>query len=465
MSAWKKNVKKLIPKTIQSNFRPLYHGLMAKYNSRKFSYPAKEISIIGVTGTKGKTTTTTLIGRLTNLLGKKTGYITTAVINLDGHNEYLNPHKMTTLDSYHIQKYLRTMVKNGCEYAIIELSSQGLHQNRHKGIGELKSGVFLNIFPEHIEYHKTFDNYLKSKALLFDNLEPNSNIIINADSPETNKLIKLLPGKSKKRAKINLVKPSKEISIETESDYTKSLTINSKKYKTHFYTNYDIENVFLAIQTIAKTVSNSTEEEEQLINKLAKLSTKLLPVAGRMEWVIKNGKPVYKKSTPTSPKRKISILVDYAHEPESMKQTMKTVNGWKPDLFQNIIHIVSCDGAGRDDWKKPILGEISYKYSDYCFLTTDNYDQNDNPEEIISLLEEKLPKKSNNTKYFKFKNRRKSFQKALELAENLKGKTLIISTGVGTEQGLTQPNGTMNWDERDVWHKEYLKIANPKLLK
>ncbi|NJL96374.1 hypothetical protein HC864_00920 [Candidatus Gracilibacteria bacterium] len=393
MSAIKKIVKKLIPKQLLNNIRPVYHGIKANYNAKKFHNPAKNINIIAITGTKGKTTTTVFTGRLLNLIGHKTGYITTGIINLDGHQEYLNLHKMTTLDSYNIQKYLRKMVDNNCEYVILEMSSQGLQQNRHQGLGQFNSGLFLNIFPEHIEYHGSFENYLNSKALLFRNIKPGGIAVLNGQSEYSKTIVSTIPAKLKQTLQISFPQPNKQIIIEKNHTMEKSFTYFGKSYRTNLITDFDINNLFFAIQIIAKTLTKNTKEETQLKLKLSKLSSKLKPVSGRMEWVVKNGLTIFKKSHISSPKRKISILVDYAHEPESMKQLLQTIQSWTPDYFNNIIHIVSCDGAGRDDWKKPILATISQKYANISILTTDNYDKNDNPKKILELLEQDLDQK------------------------------------------------------------------------
>jgi UDP-N-acetylmuramoyl-L-alanyl-D-glutamate--2,6-diaminopimelate ligase len=461
MKKLKSILRQFIPKSIFSFSQPIYHGFWAKWNAKKYGYPAKKLRIIAVTGTKGKTTTTVLIGRLLNLLSYKTGYISTGIINIDGLKEYTNPHKMTTLNSRDIQKYLKKMVLNKCQFVVIELSSQGLHQNRHLGLGKFETGLFLNIYPEHIESHGTFENYLKSKGILFKNIQKNGHAVINGDSNHADEISKFVKYKS---IQISSPKPSKQIQIQNTNSLEKSFIWAGKNYKTNFIANFEIINLFFAIQSIAKTLANNSAEETKIMQKLAKLSSKLKSVAGRMDWAVKNGKIMDYPRLQAHTNRKISILVDYAHEPQSMTELLQTISGWKPDYFNNIIHVVSCDGAGRDDWKKPIMGEISYKYADISILTTDNYDKKDNPNEILKMLSSDIVKKQNNKKYYQFINRRSAFLKALELAKEISGKVLIVSTGVGTEQGLTQPKGTIKWDEKQVWKSLYQKSIEPKLL-
>lgn len=167
------------------------------------------------------------------------------------------------------------------------------------------------------------------------------------------------------------------------------------------------------------------------------------------------------KDTNLDFKKNISILVDYAHEPESMKLLLESLVEMKSkNKFDYIIHIVSCDGAGRDNWKKPILGKLSYDYADYSLVTLDNYDKNDNPTEILSLLTQDLDKKSN--KYFVTESRSIAFDQALIHAKEqglLGKKVLICSTGVGFENGLTQPQGIIDWNEKEIWKKKFSEIS------
>jgi UDP-N-acetylmuramyl tripeptide synthase len=172
---------------------------------------------------------------------------------------------------------------------------------------------------------------------------------------------------------------------------------------------------------------------------------------------------------------KVSIIVDYAHEPQSMKRLMKTLVDFRIRLFfDKIIHIISCDGVGRDDWKKPILGMTSYSNADFTLVTTDNYDNDDNPLDIINLLSVEFPKEKEikevnefdgSQKYMKEVNRQKSFELALEIAKKYaeissdKVKVLIVSTGVGSEQLMVQPEGEIERDEREVWRKVWTKTT------
>jgi UDP-N-acetylmuramyl tripeptide synthase len=172
---------------------------------------------------------------------------------------------------------------------------------------------------------------------------------------------------------------------------------------------------------------------------------------------------------------KVSIIVDYAHEPQSMKRLMETLVDFRRRLFfDKIIHIISCDGVGRDDWKKPILGMTSYSNADFTFVTTDNYDNDDNPLDIVNLLSVEFPAETEVTemsqfdgsqKYIKEINRQKSFELAIEIAKKYaelsdeETKVLIVSTGVGSEQLMVQPEGEIVRDERKVWKDTWLQTS------
>lgn len=174
-------------------------------------------------------------------------------------------------------------------------------------------------------------------------------------------------------------------------------------------------------------------------------------------------------------------MVDYAHEPQSMKRLLTTARDWKiRQFFDKVIHVVSCDGVGRDDWKKPVIGNISYSNADFSIVTTENYDQDDDPNTILGLLCKDLPKEtellgvetwSDNVecRYIKVINRYKAMETALLIAQKLfeqqkksnpdEFRVLIISTGIGSEQLLIQPSGVIPHDERQEWVKIYHHIA------
>ncbi len=474
-------LKKLLGKNLTANIRPLGHGIKSYLSALYFGFPAKKLYLIGITGTKGKTSTTIFTGRLLNLQGIKAGYLSTALIKA-GPQEILNPYKMTTIDGFWLNKHLAEMVKNGFTHCVLEMSSLGLEQNRHWGLGKFQITMFLNIYPEHIEAHGSWDKYRKSKSILFQNLHRQGSFIATNDFDQkenTNFMWAAIPNNIKPTTQKILLEKGVDYTIyDIPNEVTKELEFYRQsipiKTPTKFTADFEVINCMFALKALEVVQKTSlTSENIQLINYLGELP-------GRMEWVVKDGMVIYGElpnglgQNPTLASETIvrhtlsnlpannipiSILVDYAHEPESLKQLLQTLQSWKTKAsYTQVIHVLSCDGAGRDDWKKPIMGDLSFQYADYTLITTDNYDSSDSPEEIIHLLSQNFSQTLLNKKYFLDSKRILAFQKALQLAKGLSkadvnSKILIVSTGVGSEQGLTQPEGRMDWDEREEWRK------------
>lgn len=501
-------LKKILGSNLTEKLRPLGHGLKGYLAAVYFGFPAKKLKLIGITGTKGKTTTTVFTGKLLNAAGIKTGFISSSLIN-DGKDQTLNKYHMGTIDGFWLQKTLKDMVNNDCKVAVLEMTSIGLLQKRHWGLGKFVVVCILNMYPEHLKAHGGWLNYKKCKAILFKNLAKNGVFVGHTDSKVIDNL-----DKSKSETQDDIVdfmwesvpkkfQPTiKKIILKKDQDYKvldandspeKFLSFGENKYFTQLVSEVEISNLAVA-KTLAEVfVKDSKVDFKNIISNLQ-------GVPGRMEFVLKYGEITFKPQESRSLtyksdflnlqeyqdlnflsplKQNLSILVDYAHEPQSMLKLLQTLDSWKKDgFYDQIIHVVSCDGAGRDDWKKHILGKASFDWADFCVLTTDNYDSMDNPEEILDLLSKDLPKEKFNQKYFREINRRKALKKCLQLAKQIQTnsqigsqknsefkdkinpslKILLVSTGVGTEAFLTQPNFKLNWDERQIWLEEFLTV-------
>ena len=181
-------IKKLIPKKVFKALQPFYHFLMSWFSAFIYCYPGNELIVIGVTGTTGKTTSIGLIAKMLEEAGFKVGYTSTAMFN-DGEKEWLNDKKMTMIGRFFTQRILRRMVKNNCQYAIIETTSEGVAQFRHKFIN-YDVVLITGLYPEHIDSHGSFENYKKAKGRLFAHLKKCSHKYID----EKNKVIKTLSG-------------------------------------------------------------------------------------------------------------------------------------------------------------------------------------------------------------------------------------------------------------------------------
>jgi len=441
-------VKALLGPELTKKIRPLGHGLKALTSSWLFKRPARKLKIIGINATKGKTTTTILTGRLLNRLGIKTGYLSTAVINLSGrkNGEILNKHKNTTIDGFIMQKYLREMVENGCTHVVIEMSSQGLEAHRHWGLGGFDVAVFMNMFPEHIEAHGGLDKYIEAKSLLFKSIKKNGVAILSGDShfSEISEVMwQAIPDFKKPTITRIDITPEEDFTVTSKKNSLfKNIVIQQKTYPTRSTASFEIHNLFYAL-TVTRIFVDEIEQRD--LKTIFAEITETIP--GRMEFV------------ELPPKIKYDVIVDYAHEPGSMEQLFLNINEWKEKgFYTKIIHVISSDGVGRDDWKKPKLGDLSYAGADFSIVTTDNYETGDDPNAIVEMISQNFPANQRNKKYVKIIVRKDAMQFAIQkanqwLEKDSKQKILIISTGVGTEQYLTQPDGRLKWDERQMWKK------------
>lgn len=424
-------VKKILGEKLTKKIRPFGHGIKTFFAALYYGFPAKKLKLIGITGTKGKTTTTVQAGRLLNLVGKKTGYISSALVSI-GEDEFQNTSKMTSVDGVLLNKYLRQMIKNGCECAVIELSSQGLEQNRHVGLGKFDGVVFLNLYPEHLEAHGGIEEYRECKARLIKKVKNDGFFLGNGDDEATDWMLKQIPKKVEKTVKKYLWQKGKDYEV-VDNKYSvfKSIKFSDQEIKTSYLTEFDIENLAFATKI---TELSSGLQIENILEKVPELSV----VLGRMDFAYQS--------------EDLDILVDYAHEEVGMRKMLETLRSWKDrELYDQIIHVVSCDGVGRDDWKKPLLGDASYELADVTMVTTDNYEASDDPQAIVDILSQNFEPEQEDKKYYKIINRKEAFKKCLEIAKETDGKTIIVSTGVGAEFGITQPDGVMDWDEKVIW--------------
>jgi len=163
------NIKKYIPTKLFNALQPAYHFLLGALAAVWYGWPSNKLIVIGVTGTTGKTTSLYLMAKMLNSAGYKTGFTSTAMFN-DGQSEWLNDKKMTMAGRFFTQKMLKRMVKNGCQYAIVETTSQGVEQYRHRFIN-YDILIFTGLYPEHIEAHGSFEKYKQAKGKLFAHLK------------------------------------------------------------------------------------------------------------------------------------------------------------------------------------------------------------------------------------------------------------------------------------------------------
>jgi UDP-N-acetylmuramoyl-L-alanyl-D-glutamate--2,6-diaminopimelate ligase len=410
----------------------LYHYFLGWLGAIIYRFPANKLIVIGVTGTNGKSTVVNLIGEILQTAGFKIGW--TSTINFKVADKvWLNDQKMTMLGRFETQKLLKQMVDQGCCYAIIETSSEGLKQHRHLGIN-YDLVVFTNLTPEHLESHGSFENYKKAKGKLFKHLTNRSHKLI--DSKRINKITVInrddkysdyfLQFKADQKLTYSLNQLSDFKADEIQLTATGSLfKINNSLYKINLLGKVNIYNSLAAI-AVART-----QNIDEAIIKRALLEYHVLP--GRFEFIDEG--------------QNFKVMVDYAPEPESMKHLYETLKLFK---FNRIIHILGSCGGGRDKARRPILGAIAAKNADIVIVTNeDPYD--DDPIKIIDDVAEGAIKagKVLNQNLFKVSDRREAIKHALMVLaqEN----DLILVTGKGSEQYMCVANGNkIPWDDRSV---------------
>ena len=436
-----RTAKKFIPTKLFKMAQPAYHYLLAMTGAILCGFPSRKMIVVGVTGTKGKTSAINFIWSTLMAGGLKTGIITTANIRT-GDEEVLNKYHMTMPGRFVIQSYIRKMANAGCKYCLIETTSEGIKQFRHIGI-DYDMAAFTNLSPEHLPSHGgSFENYKNKKLELFKILSKLQKkkidgkviekvMLANADSEHVKDFLQFSADK-----KITF-------GIEKLSDLTAkniiekadgvSFEVGTQKYEISIPGRFNVYNALPAI-AIATLAGVSDENIKKGLKKL-------FVIPGRMEKI--------------NCGQKFTTIVDYAHEKQSMTnvlQTAKIIVGGSG----KIIVLLGAEGGGRDKTKRTDMGEISAKLADYVIVSNvDPYD--DDPREIlesIATVAEKFGKKRN-TNLFVIEDRREGIKKALTLA---KENDVVIITGKGAEQSMVIGEKRIPWDDRTVVKEELEKI-------
>jgi UDP-N-acetylmuramoyl-L-alanyl-D-glutamate--2,6-diaminopimelate ligase len=439
-------LRKFIPKFILS----WYHLGLAHLANFIYGQPSEKIIIIGVTGTNGKSTTVNLISKILEEAGFKTAISSTVNFKI-GDREWLNDLKMTMPGRFFLQKLLSDAVKTGCQFAIIESSSEGILQHRHMGI-HFDAMVFTNLTPEHIEAHGGFENYKKAKREYFSHLQNLPHKIIagkkipkiiaaNLDDPHGCDFMLYHVDKKISFGKNGDLKiKGSDLSL-TEQGI--SFNVNGTKFNLRLKGIFDFYN---ALAAVALTSGFDVE-----LNT-AKLALEKIPnVPGRME-LIEEG-------------QNFKVLVDYAPEPEGIRQLYATVKSW-PDYakastgkpHKKIIHLLGSTGGGRDTSRRKILGQLAGTNADIVIVTNED-PYNDNPQEIIHQVADGAVEAGKIIKenLFRDPDRRNAIAKAFSLA---KEGDLVMLTGKGAEQKMAVRNGYIPWDDREVAKEELKKLLN-----
>lgn len=439
MPSLRERVKRLIPASLLDR----YHFALAQVASWYYRHPSRELIVIGVTGTNGKTTTCYAIAKALEASGAKTGCTTTAVMKI-ADREWINMTKMTMPGRFFLQRTLRDMVKAGCKYAVIETSSQGLVQHRHLGI-QYDIAVFTNLTPEHIEAHGGFENYRKAKRVLFEQLgrlpikKLNGELVprvavLNAES-EFGEYYATTPGlKNIYWYGIEHGDGLKAAHFELLPNGSRA-EVNGYTFQVQMPGRYNMENMMAAL-AVTQVLNVPLE---QAIRRLEKIQG--LP--GRFERV-DLGQPW-------------TAIIDYAPEPEAMKQLYGAIASVP---HQRLIHVLGSCGGGRDVARRPILGQMAGKTADIVIVTNeDPYD--DDPVQIMDQVAAgavAVGKEEGKT-LLKIQDRREAIACAMRLAEP---GDLVLMTGKGCEPWMCVANDEkLPWNEREAAEAGIRAVYNP----
>ncbi|MBX4210694.1 UDP-N-acetylmuramyl-tripeptide synthetase [Candidatus Parcubacteria bacterium] len=413
-------IKKLIPRPLFS----LYHYMMAQCGALIYGFPSKKINVVGITGTKGKTTTTELVAAFLECAGHKTALAGTFRFKI-GDDSRANLYKMTMPGRFFIQKFLRDAVNAGCDYAVVEMTSEGAKQFRHKFI-DLDSLIFTNISPEHIESHGSFEKYLAAKLKIAKALEHSSKkrkiIVANADDKKAEHFLNL-NGVEKHTFKLADAKNISSTNGKTIFEF------HGERVETSLIGTFNVYNI-LAAATFALTQDVTARDISSILKTFS-------GVKGRMEKVT------------VGPEQTFDVIVDYAHTTDSLEKVYQALQP------SRLIGVLGGTGGGRDTWKRKVMGEIADRYCQSIILTDeDPYDEN--PDKIVSEVREGITTHTPEI----IMDRRLAIRRALEIARL--GDTVVI-TGKGTDPFIMGKNGTkILWSDSNIAREELERLLRTK---
>lgn len=413
-------LEKIIPKKLYQLGQPIYHYLLALLAALVYRFPSREITVVAVTGTKGKTSTVEILNSFLEEAGYKTAIGSTLRFKI-GEKSERNMYKMTMPGRFVIQKFLRRAVNEKCQYVILEVTSQAVLQSRHKFI-DYDALIFTNLAPEHIESHGSYEKYVEAKLKIGKALEKSSKkrkiLVVNEDDKEAEKFMALNVEEKYEFGFKNL--ESYEIKKEGLE-----FTFDKEKIVSHLSGEFNLYNILGAI-TYAKTQKISLSVIKEALEKFKEIK-------GRVEFVDTG--------------QDFKVVVDYAHTPDSLEKLYSLFNDSRK------ICVLGNTGGGRDKWKRKEMAEIVNKHCSYVFLTDeDPYDED--PREIVDDMARYIDK----SKYEIVMDRREAIRKGLNQAQK---EDVVLITGKGTDPYIMRANNTkIPWSDSEVAREELEKLKN-----
>lgn len=366
--------------------------------SNFYGNPSEKLSLIGITGTNGKTSVTTLLFDIFKNLGFKSALISTVEYRI---GDEIIPSTHTTPDVVRLNQLLAKAVEVGCEYAFMEVSSHGIHQNRTEGLN-FKIAGFTNISHDHLDYHKTFSEYLKTKKRFFDELNPEAIAITNIDDKNGTVMLQNTKATQKTYALKTMANYHGRI---LEADFNGMLlNFGGREFWTTLTGKFNVYNLLLAY---AVAIESGFHEEDVL-----KAISTLKKVKGRFE-TLKSDSGIF-------------FVIDYAHTPDALENILDSINDIRTKN-ERLITIFGC-GGDRDHAKRPEMGKIATRKSTLAIITSDN-PRTEDPAAIIKEIEAGV-EPQNFSKYTSIPDRKEAIKMAIKFAEP---RDIILLAGKGHE--------------------------------
>ncbi len=414
--------KKIIPKRLFLRLQPAYHFLLAFVAALIYRFPSRHIKIVIITGTKGKTSTTEIVNAILEEAGYRTASASTLRFKV-GDKEERNLYKMTIPGRFFVQKFLRNAVSEHCDWAVLEMTSEGARQFRHRFIS-FNALIFTNLSPEHIESHGSFEKYVDAKLSIARALATSSKrpriIVANADDALAEKFLAV---ESDIKASYSL-KDAEPYSFEKDKT---TFTFMGSPLHAHLAGAFNLSNMLAGI-SFARTINIGPEIIRRALEKFN-------GIRGRVEHV--------------NVGQDFDVIVDYAHTADSLQKVY--------EVFQNSrkICILGGTGGGRDTWKRPAMGAIAAANCDEIILTNeDPYDED--PLKIINEINAGIPDQQGEI----------ILDRRLAIASGIgRAKTgdVVIITGKGTDPYIMEANGVKTpWDDARVAREELEKFLKTK---
>ena len=412
-------IQKRIPKKMYSFFQPYYHLILAVMGTLLYRNPSRHIYVIGITGTKGKSSTTEFVNAILEEAGKKTAILSTIRFKI-ANDTQPNKHKMTMPGRFFTQKFLRDAVAAGCDYAIIEMTSEGARFYRHIGV-QMDALIFTNLTPEHIESHGSFENYKHAKLRLVKHLA-------KSEKPERISLANT-DGKHGFSFLIHTVEKNrsysiKDVEILSETPSSSIISFQGETITVPLPGKFNILNALAALK-LACELGIPLHESKKGIESL-------VLIRGRVEKIDCG--------------QDFSVIVDYAHTDDSLRKLYETFPSSRK------IAVLGSTGGGRDTWKRPVLGKIADEFCDEIIITNeDPYD-----EDPMKIMQDVAKGVTQHTPIL-IQDRREAIAHALSLAHI--GDTVLVS-GKGTDPYIMGPHGTKEvWDDATVVREELVNLS------